>query len=580
MIFFNTRIRSKITTAMFLMIGILMGTDFGHASAGPSSRGAYIVAKENPVISNWAAEVIQKSAKGDRVKVWVYFTDKGFADETGLAASASAQNATLTARAAMRRAKMGRDRVEFGDLPVRQDFVDQIVSAGGTLRQKSRWLNAASFEIDRASLSAMSALPSVRKIDPVIGFKNYPEPVVPPSPPEIGGLQKPMNLLAPDALNYGSSLAQLQQINVPAVHDLGFKGQGVVVCMMDTGYRKNHIAFAQAYAEGRVLAEHDFIFNDGNTQDEPADTPGQHNHGTYTWSTLGGQTDGSLYGPAYGAQFVLAKTEDIRSETPIEEDNWVAGMEWAETFGADVISSSLGYTDWYVPASYDGHTAVTSIAASHAASLGIVVCNSAGNGGAAGASTLGAPADADSMLAIGAVWDDGTLASFSSQGPTYDGRTKPEVCARGIATVCANPGTTSGFTTANGTSLSCPLAGGCAAVILSAHPTWTPMQVREAMMRTASNAACPNNRYGWGIIDLLAAVNYPQGTVPGDLNYDVTVDIADIVIEINVVFRGAADPPGPNSADITRDCTDNVLDIVYLIDYVYRIGPPPPNPAP
>ena len=106
------------------------------------------------------------------------------------------------------------------------------------------------------------------------------------------------------------------------------------------------------------------------------------------------------------------------------------------------------------------------------------------------------------------------------------------------------------------------------------------MKVREAMMRTASNAVCPNNTYGWGIIDLLAAVNYPQGTIPGDLNYDTFVDAADIVMEINVVFRGAADPPGPNSADITRDCTANVLDIVYLIDYVYRVGPPPPNPAP
>jgi subtilisin family serine protease len=286
-----------------------------------------------------------------------------------------------------------------------------------------------------------------------------------------------------------------------------------------------------------------------------------------------------LYGPAYLAQFILAKTEDMRSETPIEEDNWVAGMEWADSIGADVISSSLGYSDWYTYEDFDGHTAVTSIAASHAAALGIVVCNSAGNNGA-GVGTINAPADADSMLAIGAVWSDGSIASFSSWGPTYDGRIKPEVCARGVSTVCANPGTTTTFTTANGTSLSCPLAGGCAAVILSAHPAWTPMQVREALMRTASNRACPNNTYGWGIIDLFAAVNYTQGTKPGDLNYDDVVDVIDITQEINIVFRGAADPAQPNSPDITRDCVANVLDIVYLVDYVFRGGPLPPNPAP
>ncbi|MBI5867580.1 MAG: hypothetical protein HZB43_04720, partial [candidate division Zixibacteria bacterium] len=262
----------------------------------PAPRGRYMAAKENPVISGWATEVIQKTVKNGRVKVWVYFADKGFGDDAGLAASVSAQNVVLSPRQASRRAKMGRDRVEFGDLPVRQDYVDQIVAAGGVLRHTSRWLNAASFEIDPNLLAGLAALPSVRKIDPMIGFKYFPEPTV-PTAPGVGSLQKPMNTTAPDALNYGSSYSQLQQINVPAVHTLGHKGQGVIVCMMDTGFRKTHVAFAPAYAESRVLAEHDFIFNDGNTADEPADQPGQMNHGTYTWSTLGGQADGSLYGP-------------------------------------------------------------------------------------------------------------------------------------------------------------------------------------------------------------------------------------------------------------------------------------------
>ncbi len=566
---------SAISLAVVFLI-VPRTSDAAAPQSRPALQGKYMAAKQNPVISGWATEVIQNTVKNGRVKVWVYFTDKGFADDAGLAASATVQSVALSTRQVWRRAKVGRDRVEFGDLPVRQDYVDQIIATGGVLRHTSRWLNAASFEIDPDLLSGLAALPSVRKIDPMIGFKYFPEPTV-PTPPGMGSLQKPMNTTAPDALNYGNSYSQLQQINVPAVHTLGYKGQGVIVCMMDTGYRKTHVAFAPAYAESRVLAEHDFIFNDGNTADEPADQPGQMNHGTYTWSALGGQADGSLYGPAYGAQFLLAKTEDIRSETPIEEDNWVAGMEWAETFGVDVISSSLGYSDWYTPASFDGHTAVTSIAASHAASLGIVVCNSAGNNGYAG---LNAPADADSMITVGAVDIYGLLAGFSSRGPTADGRTKPEVCACGVSTACANPGGNTTYTYASGTSLSCPLAGGCAAVILSAHPTWTPMQVREAMMRTGSNTRCPNNNDGWGIIDLLAAVNYPQGTVPGDLNYDSSINLADIMVEINAIYRGAADPPGPNTLDVNRDCKVDALDIVLLNDYVYRSGPPPPNPAP
>ena len=585
--FFSARIRPTLMVAAASLLVLLAGSTTGRSTSGPvgtAPQATYVSAKANPVISDWAARIIDRTAMDNKVKVWVYFTDKGFADDIGLAAAASRQNVTLTTHAAARRAKVGRAQVEFGDLPVRQDYVDQIVAAGGTLRQKSRWLNAASFEVDRGLLPSISALPFVQKIDSVIGFKSEPEPEVPPAPPESGQLRKPLNQTAPDALNYGPSYGQLQQINVPAVHNLGYKGQGVIVCMMDVGYFKSHEAFAQAYAEGRVLAEYDFIFHDHNTADEPADTPGQMSHGTLTWSTLGGQVDGKLYGPAYGAMFVLAKTEDIRSEKHIEEDNWAAGMEWADSIGASVISSSLAYRVFdsgysYTYADLNGHTAITTLAANHAAGLGIIVCNAMGNSGP-GAGTLDAPADGDSMLSCGAVDANGTIAYFSSRGPTSDGRTKPEVCAQGMSTRCATMTSTTSYGTASGTSLSTPLAGGCAAVILSAHPAWTPMQVREALMRTASNRACPNNTYGWGIIDLLAAVNYTQGKKPGDLDYDDAVDVVDITQEVNIVFRGAAYPAPPNAPDITRDCAVNVLDIVYLVDYVFRGGPPPPNPAP
>ena len=456
--------------------------------------------------------------------------------------------------------------VDFKDLPVDHTYVNEILRYQAKLRQKSRWLNAASFEIPVSRLDQISKLDFVRSIGPVLGGKRKP---ISPQPLS----QKPQKSQSKIDLDYGASYAQLQQLNVPAVHNLGYKGQGVLICMMDTGYLKDHQAFQLAYSEGRILAEWDFINNDGDTQNEPGDPSSQHNHGTYTWSALGGAADGNLYGPAYGAYFILAKTEDISMEQPIEEDNWMAGMEWADSIGADVISSSLCYIDWYTYEDLDGNTAVTTIAADIAAERGIVVCNAMGNSGP-GSGTLLAPADADSIIACGAVDASGYLASFSSRGPTFDGRTKPEVCARGVSTRCANPYSLNGYTTASGTSLSTPLIGGCAALILSAHPEWTPMQVREAMMMTASRADIPDNNYGWGIPDLLAAIQYGF-YLTGDVTGDGEVDIADAIYLINYLFIGAPPPDPLFLGDVDCDDQLNIGDVVYLINYLFLEGPEP-----
>jgi len=437
----------------------------------------------------------------------MFFTDKGILTLENYNKAKDSFRNSLCPAALKRRAK-NKVEVDFFDLPVNQNYVEEILSHGGKLRQKSRWLNAASFEIQADKVAGIANLPFVRHIKMVAGFKREPIEVGSYFDPNLQRLTQPQY-----GRNYGLSLAQLDQINVPIVHDMGYKGQNVIVCMLDTGYKKDHQAFDLVFSEGRVLDEYDFINDDGNTQNEPGDPTGQHYHGTYTWSALGGAFDGKLYGPAYEAGFLLAKTEDISLEDPIEEDNWVAGMEWADSLGAEVISSSLGYLDWYTFEDFDGNTAVTTIAADIAASRGIVVCNSMGNEGP-GYGTLMAPADADSILACGAVDASGNLAGFSSRGPTFDGRIKPEVLARGVQTYCATALSTDEYIFANGTSLSTPLVGGCAAVLLSAHPDWTVMQVREALMMTSNNAASPDIEYGWGIVDLFSALNYnPLGAL-------------------------------------------------------------------
>lgn len=287
----------------------------------------------------------------------------------------------------------------------------------------------------------------------------------------------------------------------------------MLLCMLDTGFYRHH----EALNHLRILAEWDFVHGDSITENQPGqDSLNQDEHGTITLSTVGGFKEGNLIGPAYGALFALAKTEWVPSETQIEEDWWTQGIEWADSLGAEVVSSSLGYTDWYTYEWMNGDSCVTTIAADIAASKGIVVCNAMGNQGNYQGSII-APADADSILAVGAVDSSGNLAGFSSIGPTYDGRTKPEVVAQGAATYCVWPYDSTSYLRASGTSLSTPLIAGVAALVRDAHPEWSAMKVREALLMSASQARSPDNHKGWGIPNALRAINYIVPAVPDSL---------------------------------------------------------------
>ena len=506
-------------------------------SANPSDESqelpSFVSPKVFPVVSTTLSRFMAERSAQESLKVWVFFTDKGVFSQGEYRLAKGTFRSSLSSAALKRRSK-NRVGVDLLDLPVNPSYVDQVLKVGGELRHRSRWLNAISIRIRIDKVEGIAELPFVRQIRGVANHKRKPPEVEP-----LQGELYKLNDLAGYGRNYGPSLPQLDQLNVPIVHDMGFTGDNVIVGMLDTGYRKDHEAFAAAFFEGRVLAEWDFINDDGNTQNEAGDPSGQHNHGTLTWSTLGGEFDGKLYGPAYKADFVLAKTEDTDGEQPIEEDYWVAGLEWADSIGAEVMSSSLAYSDWYAASDYDGNTCVTSVAADMAASRGIVVCNAMGNEGP-GYRTLDAPADADSVLACGAVNDSGVIASFSSRGPTYDGRIKPEVVARGVATYCAQSSGVDYYGGANGTSLSTPLVGGCTAVLMSAHPDWTAMQAREAMMMTANNATSPDSTYGWGLLNLFAALNYnPSGALT--ISHDPPLFSSDT---LNPYVMSAAITPG------------------------------------
>ena len=297
--------------------------------------------------------------------------------------------------------------------------------------------------------------------------------------------------------------------------------------MLDTGFHLTH----QALSGLQVIAARDFIHGDSNVDNEPGqDVAGQSQHGTWTVACVAGSKPGTYSGGAFGAAVALGKTENIASETPVEMDYWQFGAEWADSLGADVISSSLGYSEFdspaesYTYADMDGRTTVVTLAAAEAARRGITVVTAAGNAGASPWFYIIAPGDADTVITSGAVDSLNVVASFSSHGPSADGRIKPDVTAMGRRVLSVSTSDDLSYVRVSGTSFSTPLTAGLVALLLEAHPAWSPLEVRQALRETALNQAAPNNDIGWGLVQGLAAkawqpsptaVETAPGTGPG-----------------------------------------------------------------
>jgi serine protease AprX len=456
----------------------------------------------------------------ESIKVWVFFTNKAVKSKEELWRALVESKTSFPERTLKRRSKVRPpdQLVDYQDLPVFSEYISHVLQNGAKHRATSRWLNGISVEANRQQIQQIEKLPFVHEIRAVVKFKRKKVEYKGDSFSKVRSLHK-QNV---SELDYGRSFAQLEQMRVPILHQLGYSGQGVLLCMLDTGFYKEHESFQHL----NILAERDFVFDDNDTQTNPNDpNDSSDHHGTLTLSVAGGFKEGQLIGPAFGVDVILAKTEDTRGETPVEEDYWVEGIEWADSLGADVVSSSLAYDNWYSFSDFDGNTAVTTRAADRAASLGIVVVNAAGNYRHT-TGHISAPADGDSVITVGAVDSTGILASFSSPGPTYDGRIKPDVCAQGVDTRCAVGGqlatrSPTGYGRAGGTSLSTPLVAGVAALLLEIHPEWGPWDVINALRSTASQNENPDNDYGWGIVNAFRAANIK---VPYVIFTDYSVD--------------------------------------------------------
>ena len=424
-------------------------------------------------------KMFKSGKRGENYKVWIYFMDKEGSELIDISQKTEQrrhEHATKT------------DNTWY-DLKVSPHYKNTIESKGLEVENESRWLNAVSVICSKEEIESIALLPFVKKIEPVKRYK-----------------KKYFNELEVNQSNkrefdYGDANVQIEQINAHLLHDQGLTGQGITILLLDTGYDLSHDALNHV----NIVSQKDFINDDDQTANENdfEQNVNQDDHGTKILSIIAANSPGNLIGPAFDAGFLLAKTEDVSQEWQQEEDDYVAGLEWGEINGADIASSSLGYADWYTESDFDGNTAITTIAVDIAVGLGLVCVTAVGNGYAI------APADADSVISVGAVNNLGEIASFSTRGPTFDGRIKPEVCAQGVNVWAVSGNNNSDFINIyNGTSASTPLIAGATALLLQALPTLSPMEIREAVLMTASMSDNPNNTYGWGIMDAAAALDY------------------------------------------------------------------------
>ncbi len=399
--------------------------------------------------------------------------------------------------------------LDIHDAPMHQSYIDQIEAATGIeIKAKSKWFNALHVQGSLENINALSALSFVERLDFADRSLN-----VGGRPHEIKkhkNAKKALKSLA--FFNYGSSENQIQMLNGHLLHQSDFTGAGKIIAVMDGGFPGVNTAspFARLRDNNLILGGYDYV-------NRNADFYTGISHGTMVLSTMGGFKDGELVGTAPDASYYLFITEDGNNEWPLELSLWVEAAEEADRLGVDIITTSLGYTEFDNPnynftyEDMNGTSTYISKGVDMAFSRGIISVNSAGNSGNDDWQYISAPADALHALAIGAVDANGNYASFSSQGPSFDGRVKPDVAAQGRQSVLANPN--GSISTANGTSFSGPIIAGMVACLWQALPNRTNEEIVQFIKQSSSLFATPNVELGYGIPDFNLALNNALLTV-------------------------------------------------------------------
>jgi serine protease AprX len=454
-----------------------------------------------------------------QTKYWIEFGDKGISPSSFHKGNPLFDRVftSLSKEALLRRSqtlvKPIDQTITVEDAPIFQHYLRLLSKHSVHILGKSKWMNAVSAYLTKGQIRTLSRISCIKAICPVSRSAEL-------SMQPLHTLPQPLttNRVRKSSIDarcgyddviyhYGNAEVQLDSINVWPLHAMGLSGSGVRLGVLDVGFRWRENSSLKHL---RVINEYDYIFHDSVTENEIGDNPGQDDHGTHTLSMATGFVPDTLIGPAYNATILLAKTEDVRSEHHVEEDNYAAAIEDMEARGVDITSSSLGYFKFDPPdtsyqyADMNGHTTIVAQAVARAAKLGVLCVTAMGNnGGDTIEAHLNSPADADSILGVGALRPENVLAGFSAHGPSSDGRIKPDVCAPGVAVWGQNRN--GDFDSGDGTSYATPLTAAVCCLLKEAHPEVSAQDIRRALMLTADRAEHPDTLYGWGRINAYAA---------------------------------------------------------------------------
>lgn len=441
-----------------------------------------------------------------------------FSNKDQSAFSISSPEEFLSHRAIERRNKYGIE-IEIDDLPVNSDYIDSLRNLGFTILGTSKWLNGAIVETNDTSL-----FQELQEKSFILPF-DYNSALWRLD----GGAEDNLSTVdftaKKNSLVYAQSNVQTAILNGNYLHNLGFKGQGMQIAVLDLGFVNvdNIDAFDHLWEDNRILGYRDFV---------KGENPGVFNsgsHGTIVLSTMAALIPDQYSGTAPEASYYLVRTEDSQSEYRIEEAYWLLGAEYADSVGADIITSSLGYTTFddpemdYAQADLNGETALVTMAAEIASQKGIFVVNSAGNSGNKDWYHISFPSDGKNVFSVGAIDTSLQVAGFSSRGPSADGRVKPEVVAVGYKTSIVN--TDGMIDIGYGTSYAAPQIAGLVACLWQSDTTKSPGEVRNAIIKTADRFFNPDESFGYGIPDF--------GLALSELNYESSISNAHILIAPN-----------------------------------------------
>jgi len=424
----------------------------------------------------------------------VHFTDKKHSPY-----SLAMPQAFLSQKALERRAVQG-IALDSLDIPVDPVYIGQVVAISqGEVVAVSRWFNSVVIRSEKPRL--MEELAELDFVSGINQVRSRSQRIISKDEPVVSKSDIPVQMFGNV---YGPSWKQIVMHKGHLLHESGFTGKGVDIAVIDAGFSfANQLPmFDRLRENGNIISVRDFVDGDN-------DVYSGSNHGTYVLSTMGGWMPDALIGTAPDARYWLFRTEDAGSEFPVEEEYWISAAELADSLGLDILNTSLGYSRFDDPAydytyyDMDGNTSRISRGASVAASRGMLVVNSAGNSGSNSWYYITAPADADGVLSVGAVDSLGNHAFFSSYGPTYDGRVKPNVMAMGQSTVFASPG--GGISRGNGTSFSSPIMAGLAACLWQAYPELSSSQLLYRIERSSAAFHHPTDSMGYGIPDFWKA---------------------------------------------------------------------------